>query len=194
MSERQRISTMAWKSYEPLIKEIATGRATAKTYAHLDKLILEDIEDHHAATAAKVIPVLLWKILSSTMGYQQDHHHNLLYDAIHSHGIARHILEMRFIEKDIPLLTDPRTCVDEAFRVRKRVQGWLENHHDGELYYAVYDDLLISFVAAAKTKAAAFKRQRELFQEAIRDELMAAAWHPRRVETWLKAGLEIEDL
>jgi hypothetical protein len=29
---------------------------------------------------------------------------------------------------------------------------------------------------------------------AIKEELMAAAWHPRRVAAWLEAGIETEDM
>ena len=42
------------------------------------------------------------------------------------------------------------------------------------------------------THAERLKRRRQMNR--LREEMMAAAWHPRRVAGWLEAGLEIEDL
>ena len=38
------------------------------------------------------------------------------------------------------------------------------------------------------------KRIRKRRIERIKEELVAQAWHPRRVERWLEAGCELEDL
>jgi hypothetical protein len=38
------------------------------------------------------------------------------------------------------------------------------------------------------------KRTARIVSKRIQKELVAAAWHPRRVERWLEAGLQLEDL
>jgi hypothetical protein len=48
--------------------------------------------------------------------------------------------------------------------------------------------------AALKAIQCAEKKAARARQEPLREELMMAAWHPKRVERWLEAGIECEDM
>lgn len=120
-----------------------------------------------------------------------------LYDAVHDHRIVAILLQLEAVHRDHPELANPAEFTARlatARTISKQLKRWLSDIHDGELYLAVYEDLADSLVTTIKQQQAAFfeavKRRCGLYKE----ELIAAAWHPRRVEAWLAAGVEIESL
>lgn len=193
--ETKRISAMAWQSYRPLLVKIAAGHATKATYAQLDKLILEDYEDHREARGGRHPQMLITLLLTIAAHVISAGKEDLLADT--AEGIVRNVLAMSFVEKDMPAVVAPFSdaeVIAAAKPLRKDVLGWLDRRHGGEMYHFALAEFADAIVPAVRARHAAFRAKIQARCDTLRPELMAAAWAPARVERWMEAGIELESL
>jgi hypothetical protein len=193
--EKQRIVEMCWESYAPLVERAVRGIARPADWAQLDKLLCEDYPDH-AEMALGGRPYILESLLYRMIVFvKRRGWEDQLYNALES-GLWDRILDLKVLEHEYMELVRPASleaAVERAGRVRKLLRKWISNLHDGELYHFVYEELERGIVGAVKRRHVAFYARIEKRCAVIKEELVAAAWAPVRVERWIEAGANLED-
>lgn len=193
--EAQKIAEMCWESYVPLVEKAVRGKARAADWALLNKLLLEDYDSHTEVGLGDtpyLLEALVWRmvVLVSRRHWEDD-----LYEAV-SAGVWDQILAMQVWEKHYPELVRPiclEASLERAQRLKRQLLRWISNLHDGELYHFSFEEFAKGVVAAVRRRHVAFLSQIERRCAVYKEELMAAAWAPARVERWLEAGANLED-
>lgn len=82
------------------------------------------------------------------------------------------------------IYTQPEDC--------RKVVGYLRSYNDdlndGELGFAVAGDFIRGVEAGLERQRKAFYTARKAAFAPLKEDLMAAVWHPKRVEAWLEVG------
>ena len=82
------------------------------------------------------------------------------------------------------LALQPYICQKIILTLRR----FMDEIHDGELALAIEEDFIKNIDAWFRRRRTAFYEEQQARMSVIRTDLMAAAWHPRRVEFWLNQG------
>ena len=119
-----------------------------------------------------------------------------LYEALQA-GLIRTLLSFRAVQEEFPGLSCPSdlASLEDSFnRYRKRLLRDLDHWNDGELYHFAFQEFVDSILPEVRRRHAASYALVRARCESYKEELIAAAWHPTRVERWLQAGMELENL
>lgn len=90
--------------------------------------------------------------------------------------------------------TDLATSLKRVAQLRAEMENQLNRIFEGELYPAAFMDVI------RETEEEVRRRYKAIFTKAkqrcacYKEELIAAAWAPARVERWVEAGIDIEAL
>ncbi len=89
------------------------------------------------------------------------------------------------------LALQPHVCKKIALFLRR----FMDEIHDGELALAVEVEFIENIEKWFRRERKRLYEEMEARMRRIRDDLMAAAWHPKRVEKWLdQGGFELLDM
>ena len=77
---------------------------------------------------------------------------------------------------------------DRWLTIKEQVKVDLDRAHDYELRLASQDDFLETIQQILVTRKKKFYEECQKRMDVLRQDLIAEAWHPRRVEKWLEIG------
>jgi hypothetical protein len=184
-------------TYYPDLRSLLRGAGPShQAFRHLNRILLEDYADLQTDILLLLLKMII-RITQQGGDPMMSGTDVTLYNAVHEKRIVATLLQLEAVQRDHPELAtiaDLPSRLATAKAISKQFKRWLSDIHDGELYLAVYEDLADSLVATVKQQHAAFLQSVKQRCNLYKEELIAAAWHPRRVESWLAAGVEIESL
>jgi hypothetical protein len=112
-------------------------------------------------------------------------------------GVVDQLLTLPFVAEHLPELATPWVLADALKIVHEYQRNLYRNldfWNDGELYHFALADFIKSLEGAVKRRRKAFYERAKQRCGRYKEELIAAAWAPRRVEAWLAAGMEVDAL
>lgn len=188
---------------------LASGSLVPGTLARLNELLVADhehyrdagidVEDESPGTPSRhrllFFDVFLQFLAISFNLKKEDQ----LYELTQG-GVVDQLLTLPFVAEHLPELATPwaMTDMDPALKIVQEYQRNLYRNldfwNDGELYHFALADFIKSLEGAVKRRRKAFYERAKQRCGRYKEELIAAAWAPRRVEAWLAAGMEVDAL
>lgn len=121
-----------------------------------------------------------------------------LYHSIEFRGLIRQLFAVPSFQEGLAReLTEPLDLAAALKRMellRADMHAQLDRTYDGELYPAAFMDVIRASEQEVRRRHAAIFTKAKARCARYKEELIAAAWAPARVERWVEAGIDLEAL
>jgi hypothetical protein len=185
---------------------LASGSLVPGTLTRFNELLVADqqhyaetdvdFEDEPPGTYRRLFFDLLILFLVNSLNQKKE---DQLYE-LNESGVMDQLLSIPFVAEQLPELATPWTLPDQtnALKIVHEYQRELYRNldfwNDGEMYHFALADFVKNLEGAVKRRRQAFYDRAKRRCGRYKEELIAAAWHPRRVEAWLAAGLDVDQV